>query len=171
MAEPHGWLSEAEVERKHTDVSEIMWRTEYELQEPSPEDRAIDPDCVTEMFWRELGEFEGYSGQLIKLEDPELDEEGEVVGDYAAGADWARKQDFTEIKVLRFDVVPVQLVASYRDRRKPWPVMTAKFDEFVKLYQARAMHDATRPRVSSRRLLTEPAEGFEMVGRPRKVLL
>jgi hypothetical protein len=73
--------------------------------------------------------------------------------------------------VLRFDVVPVQLVASYRDRRKPWPVMTAKFDELVKLYQARAMHDATGLGDVVAELLTEPAEGFEMVGRPRKVLL
>jgi len=94
-----------------------------------------------------------------------------VAGDYAAGADWARKQDFTDVKVLRFDVEPVQVVASYRDQRRPWPVMVERFDELIRKYQARALHDGTGLGDVVADMLEEPAEAFEMVGRERKVLL
>ena len=40
--EPHGWLVVREVEEKRDEVSIAMWNVEYELQEPSPESRAID---------------------------------------------------------------------------------------------------------------------------------
>jgi glutamyl-tRNA(Gln) amidotransferase subunit E len=36
-----------------------MWQVEYELQEPSPEDRAINTDAVKKMFDKELGEYDG----------------------------------------------------------------------------------------------------------------
>jgi len=38
---PYGWLPPSEVIRKREDVSEDMWRTEYELNEPSSEDLVI----------------------------------------------------------------------------------------------------------------------------------
>ncbi len=50
--EPHGWLSAAEVESKQTDVTTDMWNIEYELQQPSAQDRAILPEAVDAMFQR-----------------------------------------------------------------------------------------------------------------------
>ena len=41
--EPHGWLTEDQVTRKRTEITAQMWRTEFDLQEPSAEGRAIDP--------------------------------------------------------------------------------------------------------------------------------
>ena len=55
--EPHGWLSPEQVTRKQQELSRTMWATEYELQEPSAEGRAIDPAAVEEMFDAAFGEI------------------------------------------------------------------------------------------------------------------
>ena len=43
--EPNGWLSPAQVQRKRSEITAQMWRTEFDLQEPTAEGRAIDPDA------------------------------------------------------------------------------------------------------------------------------
>ena len=48
--EPHGWLTQAEVDRKRAIMTGQMWQTEYDLQEPSVQGRAIDPDAVDWTF-------------------------------------------------------------------------------------------------------------------------
>ncbi|MFA5714399.1 MAG: hypothetical protein WC998_01490 [Candidatus Paceibacterota bacterium] len=68
--EPHGWLPESEVESKKIEVTKAMWDNEYELQEPSPEDRAIATDKVALMFMKELGEFRGGNREYIEIEPP-----------------------------------------------------------------------------------------------------
>ena len=114
-----------------------MWETEYDLQEPSPESRAILPAAVDAMFKRDLGVFEGYNGQYIEIEPPE---EG---ASYSHGADWARKKDWTVIVTFRRDTNPMRLVAFERIGRKPWPVMIGRLDERVKRYPGHGRHDAT----------------------------
>ena len=53
--EPHGWLTEDQATRKRGELSRTMWATEYELQEPSAEGRAIDPAAVERMFDADRG--------------------------------------------------------------------------------------------------------------------
>lgn len=69
--EPHGWLSTAEMEAKRTDVTGLVWRVEYDLQEPSSEDRAIMPEAITAMFQTSLGVYEGREGEYIEVEPPQ----------------------------------------------------------------------------------------------------
>ena len=47
---PHGWLTADQVTRKRGELSRTMWETEYELQEPSAEGRAIAPAAVERML-------------------------------------------------------------------------------------------------------------------------
>jgi hypothetical protein len=68
---PHGRLSTAEMEAKRTDVTGIVWRVEYDLQEPSSEDRAIMPEAITAMFQTSLGVYEGREGEYIEVEPPQ----------------------------------------------------------------------------------------------------
>jgi hypothetical protein len=89
--QPDGWLTQEEIESKRGDVTEAMWKAEYDLQEPSPEDRAIMPEKVDLCFQKGLGEFDGKLGEPIELEPPDPD------GKYSTGADWAKKKDFTVI--------------------------------------------------------------------------
>ena len=136
-APPDGWLSLAEIESKRGEVTASMWAAEYELQEPSPEDRAILPERVDLCFQSGIGIFEGKLGEVIELEPPDPE------GKYATGADWAKKKDFTVIDTFRTDVRPMRRVAWIRLGRMPWPMMIAKFDARVQRYPGPACHDAT----------------------------
>jgi len=136
-AEPDGWLSKAEIESKRGEVTAAMWAAEYDLQEPSPEGRAILPDKVTACFQKSLGVFEGKAGEEIVLEEPQ---EG---AKYAHGCDWAETKDWTVIDTLRIDCRPMRRVAWLRLGRMAWPMMIRKFNERVQRYGGRACHDAT----------------------------
>lgn len=138
--QPHGWLSAADVARKREEMTAQQWQVEVELQEPSGEHRAIDPDAVAACFQRDLGEYAGREREYIEAELP-------VAGaTYAHGADWAKEQDQTEIVSLRTDVFPYRLVAYERMRRLPWPVMIARFDARLDRFggqKEHAWHDKT----------------------------
>jgi hypothetical protein len=136
-ASPHGWLTGAEIESKRGEVTSAMWAAEYDLQEPSPEDRAILSEKVALCFRKELGEHDGALGKEVIIEEP-------IDGaKYSHGADWARKKDYTVIDTWRIDVRPMRRVAWVRLGRQPWPEMIAKFDARVEKYKGQACHDAT----------------------------
>ncbi len=134
---PHGWLSQAAVDQKRQEVTSAMWETEYDLQEPSPESRAIQPQAVEELFDKTLGEFDGNAHEYIEIEPP-------VEGvDYATGADWARSNDWTIIITLRTDTRPQRVVAWERTGRMDWPVMITRYTDRRKRYPGSGLHDAT----------------------------
>lgn len=136
-AEPDGWLSTEEIESKRGEVTDAMWKAEYDLQEPSPEGRAILPEKVDACFQKRLGQYPGELNREVIIEEP-------VKGaKYATGADWAKKKDFTIIDTFRTDVRPIRRVAWLRTGRLPWPMMISKFDDRIKRYQGPACHDAT----------------------------
>ena len=163
--QPHGWLTQSQVEQKKTEVTAAMWKTEYENQEPSPESRAIQPDAVEKMFDRKLGEFEGAPGEYIEIEPP-------IPGaKYAHGADWAKKSDWTIIPTIREDLIPKRVVAWERIGRVDWPVMIGRLDKRIARYGGPALHDATGLGDVVRDYMSESAKGFIMVGRERAALL
>lgn len=132
-----GWLSPAEVERKRGEVTSQMWKTEYELAEPNPASRAIDPASVKRAFQPELGHYEGEVGEYIEIEPPVAG------GSYATGADWAKELDYTVIVTLRTDVHPKRCVAFKRTGRKPWQSMVEDYDRQCTRYPGEACHDKT----------------------------
>jgi len=135
--QPHGWLTQAAVDQKRGEVTEAMWTTEYELQEPSPESRAIQPQAVEDMFDKSLGEFDGAAHEYIEIEPPV---EGVT---YATGADWARSKDWTVISTIRTDVRPMRVVAWERTGRLDWPVMIGRYTDRRARYPGNGLHDAT----------------------------
>lgn len=163
--EPHGWLSLEEINRKRAVVTANMWSTEFDLQEPSAEGRAIVTEAVDRMFDPGLGEVTVEMGQYYEFEPP-------VAGaSYASAADWARKTDFTDIGTVRTDKLPRRLVAYERLQRVPWPQMVGRFDARLRRYPGPGCHDGTGLGDVVASLLTESAEPFLMVGRPRQDLL
>jgi len=163
--EPHGWLAQSEVDRKRLEVTDSMWLSEYDLQEPSPETRAINPEKVRAMFDRTLGTFEGAPRKPIEVEPPIPEAK------YATGADWAKKQDWTIISTLRTDCKPARVVAFERLGREPWPAMVALLDERMRHYGGAAAHDATGVGDVVADYLQAHVEPFIMVGRDRSDLL
>lgn len=160
--EPHGWLSLDQVERKRQEITSAMWETEYDLQEPSPEGRAIDTDAVGRMFRREMGEADA---DRYELEPPVPG------GIYATGADWARKKDWTVVVTLRTDVTPYRVVAYERVQRLPWPNMVAILDRRMKRYTGAGAHDGTGVGDVVAGYLYHEVEPVVMAGRQRSDLL
>lgn len=132
-----GWLTQSMVDRKKLEVSKAMWDTEYDLQEPSFEGRAIDSEKVEAAFDPTLGTYTGALDEQIILEDPQ---EG---ASYVTGIDWAKERDFTIIRTFRTDVEPWIEVAFLRTGRKPWPQMVADAELRLMLYGGILAHDAT----------------------------
>lgn len=164
--EPHGWLLASEVARKRAEMTKIMWDTEIELQEPSPEGRAIDTDKVERMFYGEKIESPVGDGQFPYREfEPPV--EGAA---YATGADWARTQDYVEIATLRVDVLPMRLVAYQRFRKRPTPLIINAFDQQKERYKSEAAHDATGGGTYIADFLDEGVKDVVMVGMRRKHL-
>jgi len=194
VAEGLGWLSPDEVEEKKLVIPAVMWDTEYELQEPNPESRAIDTAKVKAMFSKALGEALGQNGEYLEFEAPVMAcdscrvefeaksrEEGsrcpkcrtgEVwTADYSTGADWARKRDRTAIVTCRYDVEPARIVAFEQCNRLPWPTMVDKLNARLTRFPGRAAHDATGVGDVVAGFLTVGATPVVMSGRPRTELL
>lgn len=169
--EPYGWLRTREVETTRQIVTKAMWDVQYDLQEPSPEGRAIDPAEVEKMF---VGApvFADVGGG----EFPYREFEPPVVGaSYGSGGDWARSRDYVEIATLRFDVTPIRLVAYQRFRKKATQYTLAAFQKQNTRYPGRAAHDATS--LGGQMMVdlididaTTQVEGVTMVGNVRREL-
>ena len=160
------WLSEEEVARKRTEVTEAMWLTEYELQEPNPEGRAINPEAVDRMFDPAYGEIGVLDGVEIILEEP-------VAGAlYSTGADWAKTSDWTIITTIRIDTSPWRVVAFLKDGRKPWPMIVRRLNERLKRYGGQSAHDNTGlGTVINDYLTDENTLPFVFAGRARSDML
>lgn len=190
---PHGWLPEEEIEKKKKTVTAAMFSVEFDLQEPSPEARAILPEYLDLMFREELGKYRGRANEYIETEPPmfecrscgkwfEIDQlaEGEIcpecggdtlIADYSTGADWARKRDWTVIATIRTDCDPYRIVAIERMQRMPWPVMADRLNDRLERFPGRATHDATGLGDVVSDLIDNSVEDFTLVGRKRDALL
>ena len=125
------------VERKRHEVSKTMWDTEYDLQEPSFEGRAISTEYVDNMFDFTLGHFKGELDEEIVIEEPV---EGAT---YVTGVDWAKERDWTIVRTFRTDLNPWIEVAFLRTGRKAWPAMVADVELRMMRYKGQLVHDAT----------------------------
>lgn len=163
--EPHGWLSQRDVDEKRATVTAVMWTSEYELQEPSPDLRAIQADAVAKMFDKSLGEAAGALHENLEFEPPMPGAQ------YTTGADWARKKDYTEIVTFRIDCRPARLVAFLKTGRLDWPVMVNFYNERIRRYRGLAFHDGTGIGDVIAGYIKYPATGVIMVGRARSDLL
>lgn len=130
-----GWLTSEEVERKRQEIPRHMWETEYDLQEPNFEGRAIDTDKVEKCFDPTYGVFDGKTPVLIQEPMPKVE--------YITGIDWAKEQDMTVVATFRTDSLPWVCVAWQTMNRMPWPVMIQKALRQWKAYGGTLVHDAT----------------------------
>lgn len=132
-----GWLTQDEVDRKRQEIPAHMWETEYDLQEPNFEGRAIDSAMVGLSFPEGLGIYSG--DEPVRAQMP-----GE--GKYITGVDWAKSKDYTiaaTYKVVSFNPVKYECVAWQKMSRMTWPVMVGKVIEQWRDYGGVLVHDAT----------------------------
>ena len=167
------WLTEDAVERKQEEVTQYMWKVEYDLERPDSEDDAILRASVDRMFNAKLGEFEGKPRELIMIEkEPDLGYE------YVITADWAKEQDWTVIgvwKILDRASKRIRLVAFFRTRRQSWPIMIGHYNDLAERFGATGKlimtHDATGIGNVVEDYLPEGAVGPEFKGKKRTKML
>lgn len=179
--QPHGWLTQEEVDRKKTEVSDYMWQSEYEGVEPSAGDLAIMRERVELFFDSRLGEFSGDAKNYIEIEPPQK------AARYSTGIDWAQRRDWTIITTLRVDCHPWKLVAWERRGRESWPIMIERAKERKRRFGGTLWHDETGIGTVIHDYLEElgtcptdgcdgkncgyEVHGFQFVGNDRKTLL
>jgi len=183
LVENGGWLQPIQVANKKLEVSDEMFRVEYELGEPSIIGRAIDGEAVKRMWNTQWGRYTGREGERIemaccsktKMPDSmarDLKKRPCTDHTYAVGADWGKKRDWTIIAVYRTDVSPWWLVSWVRLGRRSWKEMLPAFEERVHLFHgAKAAHDATGLGDVNADFLNVPAEPVILVGSVRDVIL
>jgi hypothetical protein len=171
-ANPSGWMTQRFIDNKRKTVSAQMWKTEYELNEPSGASRAFDLTALDEYFVR-------YPQPLRHIDKGDEEqvwvwEEPKAQGMYVVGADWAKEQDYTVIPVVRVDIKPYRVVKLTVINRRPYPVMIGMFNRDKDRYHAfAATHDKTGLGNVVHDYLDfgDTVEGFNMVGRPRTQML
>lgn len=129
-----GWLSQKGIDRAKAVVSQHMWETEYDLQEPSFAGRAIDTDAVERAFDPDLGEF---SGDKMVIADRLPHHH------YLTAVDWAKQRDHTIVATYDTTEHPWKCVAWQKVQKLPWPLLVAKAVEQWRLYGDRFVHDRT----------------------------
>lgn len=164
-----GWLPKSEIEAKKAEIPSLMWTVEYELQEPTSENRAIVTDKIETMFQKSLGEYEGSAGEYVETQSPEANSR------YATGADWAKGRDWTVIVTLKqverkANNIDSELIAFERRNREPWPKMINRFDKRVNRFKGDAAHDQTGIGDVVHDYLSVDATGIIMQGNARKKL-
>lgn len=172
LLEPHGWMTRRFIDGKRKTVSEQMWKTEYELNEPSGASRAFDLDKIEEHFVpypKAISHLDkGEEEQSWVWEKPRSD------GLYVVGADWAKEKDYTVISVVRIDQKPYRLAKLTVINRRPYPVMIGMFNRDMRAYNAvGGTHDKTGLGgvVNDYLEFSDTVEGFVMVGKPRTQML
>jgi hypothetical protein len=163
-----GWLTQETIDEKKSIIPAEMWRTEYELGEPSIGNRAFNSEAVDAMFDKSpepLDEKESKDFWEYTFLKPERD------GYYVAAADWGKEQDYTVISVWRADRTPFELAYYLKVNRRPYPQMIGWFNDAIKRYGADAIHDSTGLGNVVNDYVDVRARGFTMTGEKRDAML
>lgn len=149
-----GWLTPAAIERAKSVVSELMWKTEYELQEPNFGERAIDSDAVNRCFDPAMGIFAGDINTITQT--PRV--EGRH---YITAVDWAKTQDQTIITTFDVTERPWVCVAWQKINRLPWPMLVKRALDQWREYGDKFIHDATGVGAAAQDIIREQTTSQE----------
>lgn len=131
-----GWLLPQQVRRKKMEIPKAMWDSEYELQEPNVEGRAIDPELVELCFDKGLGSFTGE--HPVRIEEPHPAES------YITGVDWAKQKDFTVVATFKIKADGSWVCVAWQQYRKlTWTLAVARAYVQWNEYGGELIHDST----------------------------
>ncbi len=186
LIENGGWLYGTEVKRKKLEVSDLMWNVEFELQEPSPEGRAIGAESVVLAFDPRYGEYEGHDAEYLefpccpvyvrarqrRLEDPDEQPPPTPCQShvYATGADWGQHRDMTVITTYRVDtggawwMVAFERINDSEGKlgRGFWPLVLGKLETRIRRFPGKSGHDATGLGQGLNGFLSEKVRAFTL---------
>lgn len=173
LEEHGGWMSQRFIDAKRKTVSAQMWKTEYELNEPSGTSRAFDLDLVDQYFL----EPDVYGKTIEERHRPDDDtyiwSEPQPSGIYAVGADWGKEKDKTVITVVDYAHRPYKIVKARVVNRQSWQKMISWYNKDLSHYQAVGQHDKTGLGSVIQDFIDDEDDsgGFVFVGRHRTQML
>lgn len=141
-----GWLSQKDVDTARRRVTAEMFKVEYDLQEPSVGNRAIESEAVNDSFDKKYGNFTGGQGEKItRWCCARGKKEGRPCKThlYVTGVDWGKQRDWSVYATYRVDCDPWWLVEWERAKELPWPVLLQKARDRMAKYPGRMAHDAS----------------------------
>lgn len=159
-----GWLSPSEVERQKGIVPRAMWDAEYELQEPSFDNRAIDQGLVEACFDKGFGSFTGDTPVIVEKEP----KQGAL---YVTGVDWAKEKDRTVAATFRITDDEWLCVYWQQFNRLPWNVAVDRVYRQWQTYGGVLCHDQTGLGNVIHDLLSERVAGREELRRIKGVVM
>lgn len=134
-AEPtYGWLTQEAIERSKSTVSKAAWDREFDLQEPSFENRAFDSDSVERAFNADWGVF---TGDTMVFAPPAARRH------YLTSVDWAKQRDQTIITTFDTTQHPWVCVAWKKINGLPWPQLVHEAVKQFRRYPGKFVHDRT----------------------------
>lgn len=135
-----GHVSDADLERKKGEMTDLQWRNEVELHRPEAGDLIFTPGVMDFLFAQPdagspLRDQIGIDYEFIKPSSGDF---------FYTGADWAKSQDFTVISTFMENPDGPDRLACWAMRQKePWPIMINYLNKRVGEYGLPASFDGT----------------------------
>lgn len=135
-----GWLTMDEIERQRTVIPRAMWEAEYDLQEPSFQGRAIDPELLELAFDPRHSTNE--DRWVLPMEE-RLSEYRHKKATYVTSVDWAKERDRTFVITFDASSDPWWVVEVQCFNKLPWPATVHRAESQYRKYGGYFIHDAT----------------------------
>jgi hypothetical protein len=135
-----GWLSMDEIQRKRTEIPRAMWEAEYDLQEPSFQGRAIDPELLELAFDARHSTNED---RWVLAPEDRLAEYRHKKATYVTSVDWAKERDRTFVTTFDASSDPWWVVEVQFFNKMPWPATVHRAENQYRKYGGYFIHDAT----------------------------
>ena len=130
----YGWLTPSAIERAKGTVSKLAFEREFDLQEPSFENRAIDADAIERCFVAGWGT---YTGDSMVYSPPAQNRH------YLTSVDWAKQRDQTIVTTFDTTEHPWVCVAWKKVNGLPWPQLVKEAVKQYRQYGGKFVHDRT----------------------------
>ena len=157
-----GHVTQAEIDRKKSEMTTLDWMNEVELSRPESGDLIFDPETIEGLFVPTYGKFTDKVGYdyVFFTPDPRFD--------FSHGTDWAKERDFTVITSFVESRSGPDLLAAWCMRQKePWPTMIEHHNRRVREYGGPSILDATGIGNVIKDFVTVPHEGWEFSNRKK----
>ena len=135
-----GWLTVDEIERKRTEIPRAMWESEYDLQEPSFQGRAIDPEAVELAF--DARHQTNELSWVLPMEE-RLSEYRHKRATYITSVDWAKERDRTVVTTFDATSDPWWVVEVQCFNKMPWPATVNRGERQYRKWGGYFIHDST----------------------------
>lgn len=168
-AAPDGWLTQRGIDVKRSQTPDERWRIEYDLGEPSMDNRIFSEATIEALFDKSLGEFDGTPGEEIIvipprfMEVPDVTPPGHLMSDkFSTGVDWGNRKDFTVVQTMQHRPLGPDIMAAWgKWHKSTYHRMADRANSRIRRYGGTCYIDGTGLGVVMEELMDVPYEAHE----------